>query len=172
MESATLLDYPSDELDAMARARNYYRWILNYWRPHLGRFVVEFGAGIGTVSAHLLGEQVERLFVVEPAPALAKRLEDRFCGDRRVTVVRGVLADARREVKDYSVDSVVSVNVLEHIDDDVATLRAAFDILVPGGRLMAFVPAFQWLYGSLDRTFGHVRRYTRGDLVTKLRAVG
>ena len=70
------------------------------------------------------------------------------------------------------IDSLVSVNVLEHIDDDVATLRAARDILVPGGTLFIFVPVFQFLYGSLDQTFGHVRRYTKSQLLAILGHLG
>ncbi len=172
MPTPTLLDYPSGELDAMAQAHNYYRWILDGWRPLLGRVALEFGAGIGTFSAHLLQEPIERLFLVEPAPALGARLETRFRSHDRVRVLSGVLEDFRVELGTRAIDSVLSVNVLEHIDNDDATLRAARDILIPGGRLFIFVPAFQFLYGSLDRTFGHVRRYTRGGLLAKVRSLG
>jgi SAM-dependent methyltransferase len=172
MPPSTTFDYASDELDAMARASNYYDWILDAWRPYLGRVVVEFGAGIGTFSAHLLREPLERLFLVEPARTLGGRLEARFHGDGRVRVMRGILEHVQDELRLSGVDSIVGVNVLEHIDDDIATLRAARDILVPGGRLLIFVPAFRFLYGSMDRTFGHVRRYTKPDLAAKLAGLG
>jgi SAM-dependent methyltransferase len=173
MSAVTTIDYASSELDAMARARNYYRWILSAWRPHLGRVVVEFGAGIGTFSARLLEEpRVDRLFLVEPAPALHGRLATRFRDIDRVRVIPGILHDAADALTSVEVDSIVSVNVLEHIHDDVGTLRAAHDILRPGGRLFIFVPAFQFLYGSLDRAFGHVRRYTKRSLVALLESQG
>ena len=172
MPSSTQIHYASDELDAMAGARNYYRWILEGWRPHLGRVVVEIGAGIGTFSAHLLNEAVDRLFLVEPAPTLSARLAERFSRHDRVRVVPGILEDVRETLRETGVDSIVAVNVLEHIDDDAATIRAAHDILVPGGRALIFVPAFPLLYGSMDRTFGHVRRYTRPGLTAALETAG
>ncbi len=172
MAPSSAFDYASDELDAMACARNYYRWILDAWRPYLGRVVLEFGAGIGTFSAHLLREPIERLFLVEPARMLCGRLEARFRNPGRVRILHGILEDFRDEMRDSGIDSIVSVNVLEHIDDDAATLRAAWDILVPGGRLFIFVPAFQFLYGSLDQTFGHVRRYTKPQLLAMLSDLG
>ena len=62
--------------------------------------------------------------------------------------------------------------MLEDIPDDVGTLRAAHDVLRPGGALLAFVPAFPFLYGSMDRTFGYIRRYTKGTLARSLLTAG
>ena len=172
MTSWTQIPYAGDELDAMAGARNYHRWIVDAWRPHLGRVIVEIGAGIGTFSAHLLEERVQRLWLVEPSPTLNVRLRERFAADARVGVLPGILEDVREQLRGSGVDSIVGVNVLEHIDDDAATLRAAHDILAPGGRLFIFVPALSLLYGSLDRAYGHVRRYTKRTLTASVERAG
>ncbi len=163
--------YAGAELEAMARAHNYYRWILGEWRPHLGRSVLEFGAGMGTFSAHLACEAIERLILVEPAPELFEKLRCRFGDDRRVELWNCVLQDVEDGLAS-SVDTVVSVNVLEHINDEAATLRAVRAVLRPGGSALIFAPALPALYGSLDRAFGHVRRYTKATLSHVLTEAG
>jgi SAM-dependent methyltransferase len=68
-----------------------------------------------------------------------------------------------------SFDVAVMVNVLEHVEDDVALLRTLHALLRPGGTLVLFVPALSWLYGSLDRLVGHKRRYSRATLGSVVR---
>jgi SAM-dependent methyltransferase len=166
------VEYSGRELEAMERARNYYRWILREFRPYLGKHVVEVGAGIGTVSTFLLREAIEQLTLLEPARNLFPLLHRRFADQRRVRLVRGSLEDAAAELRLRPADSVLLVNVLEHLPDDGDALRLAFSVLRPGGYLLLFVPALPQLYGSLDQAFGHVRRYTRAELARKVRGAG
>lgn len=154
--------YSGTELDAMRHARNYYRMIADRFAPHLGDSVIEVGAGTGTFSHVLLGRGgIERLMLVEPDAANAQRLAARFRDDARVTVHRGYLESAP---DNGEVSSVVMVNVLEHVPDDVATLRAAFARLRPNAKILIFVPAVSQIFGTLDRAFGHERRYSRALL--------
>ncbi len=69
-------------------------------------------------------------------------------------------------------DSIVSFNVLEHIADDVGTLRAAASVLRPGGRLVLFVPSLPWIYGTVDAQVDHLRRYTKRTLTSTIEAAG
>jgi SAM-dependent methyltransferase len=92
-------------------------------------------------------------------------LQKEFSGDARVRLVKGCLEDVADSL---SSDSVVLVNVLEHIEDDRALLRTIHRILNPGGTILLFVPALPCLYGSLDEAFGHVRRYTKSALTLRL----
>jgi SAM-dependent methyltransferase len=163
--------YPGAELAAMAGAGNYYRWIIRQCRPYLRGTVVEFGAGMGTFSSHLLREPLHRLVLVEPSAQLVDLLRHEFAGEPRVEVHAGVLQDFSGQYAS-PVDAVIGVNVLEHIDDDVDALRAAARLLQPQGHLVLFVPAFPFLYGSLDAAFGHVRRYTKATLGRVLGAAG
>lgn len=166
----TSFTYASSELDAMASAPNYYRAILRFFEPHLGRSVLEVGAGIGTFSALLAGAPgVEALGLLEPAGNNYPHLRDRFAGDPRVRAVHGYL---EQHMAEFSVDSVVTVNVLEHVPDDAAFLRAARSVLRPGGRLLIFVPALPAIYGTLDTVFEHHRRYTRRTLRAALAGAG
>ncbi len=159
--------YDGQELRALGEAKNYCRWIISYFAPHLGSHVMEVGAGVGAISSLLLEQPgVSDLVLLEPADNLFPLLRDRFARDSRVTLVHGHVEDMAGS---SSVDSVVLVNVLEHIEDDLAALRTIHGLLKPGGTVLLFVPALPWLFGSLDRSFGHFRRYEKLVLTDRLR---
>lgn len=161
-EAAGGFSYASDELDAMAGAIRYYRWIAERFAPYLGDRVVEVGAGIGTFSEHLLRAAPDAtLAVVEPAGNNVPRLQARFAAEGRVRVVHGVLGG---ELPDGGASSIVAVNVLEHVPDDLDFMRHAARVLEPGGHLLIYVPALPALFGTLDEAFEHFRRYTRRTL--------
>ena len=165
-------DYRSDELDAMAHAQNYFQWIISRWRPYLRGRVVEVGAGTGNFSRHLLAEAIDELLLIEPAGNLFQRLSGRFAHDPRVAVKRGHLHDHLPELRGAPVNAAVTVNVLEHIKDDVAVLRGLRQATQAGGTVLILVPALPVLYGPADENFGHVRRYTKRELAEKLRVAG
>lgn len=156
----------------MSLAQNYYRWILRRFRPYLGKVVCEIGAGIGTFSSLLLKEDIRRLVLVEPACNLLPDLRDRFMAEGRVQVVDGEVDTHIDRLRKGRVDTFISVNVLEHIEDDGRTLATLAKILPSGGKLLLFVPALPWLFGSLDEAFGHCRRYRRTELQTKVTEAG
>lgn len=159
-------EYASDELDAMAGARNYYKWIVKHYRPHLGERVIEVGAGIGTFSSLLRAEPVVReLTLIEPAANNVALLRERFAHDPHVRVRHGYLEDLPAEGQ---ADAIVLVNVLEHVEDDVGLLRHARASLAPGGALLLFVPAIPAIFGCIDRAFEHHRRYSRDSLLEQV----
>lgn len=162
--------YSGTELDSLAEARNYYRAIMKYFNPHVGPRVVEVGAGIGTFSSFLLSHvNVRQLTALEPAANLFPHLSRRFSEDSRVSCVNSYLHDYRPSGE---IDTVASVNVIEHIADDGEFLRSAHDILAPGGTILLFTPAVPALYSSLDREVGHCRRYTKLGLAEALQMAG
>jgi SAM-dependent methyltransferase len=166
----TEFSYSGTELDALADARNYYEHIRQRFAPHLGARVVEVGAGIGTFSQYLLDSPgVRELVAIEPAVNNFPVLRDRFASDRRVTVRQGVLHDFADQL---AADSLVAVNVLEHIEDDVSFLGDARRVLGDAGTLLLFVPALQSIYGTLDEAFEHYRRYDRSLLHARLTEAG
>jgi SAM-dependent methyltransferase len=162
--------YSGTELDAMAEARNYCRWILNFFAPYLGKRVVEIGAGAGTFSELLLStDRVSELDLFEPGANLFPALQQRFGDDARVHLQFGSFDPS---VLEGPVDSIVLVNVLEHILDDDPLLSQIHRSLRPGGHLLLFVPALEWNYGSLDKAFEHHRRYSKPVLRKKLEGAG
>ena len=168
--AAPAFQYASSELDALASARNYYASLMWYFGPHLGARVMEVGAGVGTFAAYLRAEsRVQQLTLVEPAVNNVPVLRARFRGDPGVRVVAGYLEDAATP---GAQDTIVAVNVLEHVADDHAFLRTARETLAPGGTLLLFVPALQSIYGTLDTAFEHHRRYGRSQLRDGLTRAG
>jgi len=173
---AEVAPYAGRDLESMSFARNYHRWILDLFAPYLGRRVVEVGAGTGSFSELLLAREPEALTLVEPSEGMHRLLVEhvgRIATRARVRIHNDTFARvARRLTEEERPDSVIYVNVLEHVEDDEAELRLVADALAPGGRVFIFVPAFQWLYGSFDRQVGHQRRYTRGELAAKCERAG
>jgi len=168
--------YAGRDLEAMSFARNYHRWILDLFAPRLGRRLVEVGAGSGSFSELLLEREPESLTLVEPSAGMHGLLV-KHVGSiptrARVRIHNDTFARAARLIEEGGrPDSIIYVNVLEHVADDEGELRLIERTLAPGGRVFIFVPAFQWLYGSIDRQVGHHRRYTRRELEEKCRRAG
>ena len=162
--------YPGGELEALRQSPNYYGWLLRHFLPYLGERVLEIGAGVGTVADYVLqNTKVPELILVEPADNLFPQLQERFSGTSRVKLVHGQLEDVASSV---SVNSVIAVNVLEHVVDDEGLVRTINRVLLPGGLVLLFVPALPWLYGTLDESFQHIRRYTKRGLARRLEETG
>ena len=150
----------------MAEATNYYNWIMSSFVGLVGERSVEAGAGVGSVSAMLLrNASPSQLTLVEPAANNVPLLRKRFANDSRVRVYQGYMEDL---VGSLEVDSVVAINVLEHVESDENFIRAAYELLAPGGALLLLVPAVPAISGSLDRAFAHFRRYTKSGLRNSL----
>jgi SAM-dependent methyltransferase len=142
-------------IETMTSAVRYRRYVLDLLRPHLGRSVLEVGSGLGDLAADLDG--LDRLIVTDVDGVCLEHLRDRFAERADVEVARLDVRDD--EVPATGLDTVLAVNVLEHIEDDVAAIRRMATALGPGGDVVLFVPAFRSLYGPHDREAGHVRRY-------------
>jgi SAM-dependent methyltransferase len=145
-------------------------------RPFLGQCILEIGAGTGNMSRWLPNQ---RLILTEPDPKLLEVLRERFEPHRDTEALITRFDPLGGDVKAFdgmSVDTIVSFNVLEHIEDDVLALSTLAEILRRSNgagvrRLLTFVPAHQWAYGTLDRSFGHCRRYSWDMMQGLLRRV-
>jgi glycosyltransferase involved in cell wall biosynthesis len=150
----------STVLESLQGAERYADWILALAEPHLGRRVLEIGAGHGEMTQRLIISH--EVTATDLSPRCVEELRGKFAGDPRVRVE---LADAGSIDPEERYDSAILVNVLEHIEDDVDALRDIGARLRPGGRIVIFVPAFEGLYSDFDRRVGHRRRYRRSQLV-------
>jgi SAM-dependent methyltransferase len=152
-----------------AMGRNY-QWAYDLIAPHLGGSLLEVGSGVGVVSRFLV-DRGDPLILSDHHPAYLEHLRARF-GDRPNVAFQ--LLDLTRFPYETvrPVDTIVCLNVLEHLEDDAAVLAGFRDLLPPGGRLVLQVPNYPALYGSLDEAYGHFRRYTRDILRERLVAAG
>jgi SAM-dependent methyltransferase len=155
----------------MSGAEHYNSWLLARAWPFLGPRVLDVGAGIGTFTAEL-ARTAERIVALEPEPGDAAQLRQRFAGHENVRVEEIGATELAGADIGGPFDAAICLNVLEHIPDDVGALRAVRDQLAPGGHLLLLVPAHRALFGEIDRTVGHVRRYDRSTLSRALTAAG
>ena len=161
------------DLEVLAAARGLGDWMFEQFSPWVGEDVVEVGAGIGTYSERLLAAGARRLLLIEPEQPCVERLRDRFEADPRVSISADELPDsADLRARAGTADLVVCQNVLEHIDDERATVAAMAAALKPAGNLVILVPAGPRLFGALDEAYGHHRRYTRDGLRSVVDAAG
>jgi SAM-dependent methyltransferase len=158
-------------LARLAEAVAYHDWLFEAARPFLGERVLEVGAGVGTMTARL-GDR-GAVVALEVEPDYAQQLRARFANDGRVSVLEGDINDPGLVTRIAGrIDSAMSFNVFEHIPDDVGGMRHVCESLPPGGHFVCLVPAFPLLYGPMDRSLHHIRRYRRADLAVTARAAG
>jgi glycosyltransferase involved in cell wall biosynthesis len=150
-------------LERLNRAPRFTRWMADVIRPYVGERVLEIGAGIGNMSVHLMPRTI--YWATDVNEQYLDHLW-RLCPTR--PYMRVAYTDAENPETfpvGQSLDTVVCLNVVEHIQNDAAALRNVWDVLEPGGRAIILVPCGPKLYGSLDEVLGHFRRYTRQQLV-------
>ena len=160
----------------MAIAANYRRWILAKLGPFLGQRIVEVGAGTGSFSELLLERKPQSLLALEPSsnlyPLLWQKLS-RMNFPIHIEAMQSTLSHAVPQLAGSAEpDSILYINVLEHVEDDLEELRVAHSMLASSGRVLVFVPAHQWLMGPFDHKVGHFRRYTRSSLITTVEGAG
>jgi SAM-dependent methyltransferase len=162
-----------DELTELSGAGRFTAWIVDELDGALGERVLDVGAGFGSIATEIATRSPgRRVIAIEPAANVFPTLDERAASIGNLDAIQitsGDLAD-RRPTPTF--DCVVYVNVLEHIEDDVAELCAARRLLETDGRLGLFVPAMPALYGSLDYKSGHYRRYTADQLRSVLQRAG
>jgi SAM-dependent methyltransferase len=163
-EPAAAFHYVGSELDLFAAA---LRWKA-YWSRRIGPYLrgdtLEAGAGIGSNTRFLSAGASGRWVCLEPDAKLLARLDQNLKamgGDRNYESFCGALKDMR---EDETFDTILYIDVLEHIEDDASELALAAGRLRPGGRVIVLSPAHQFLYTPFDAAIGHFRRYNRSSL--------
>ena len=157
-------DYSGREtLGDLSLAKNYNNHLSSVIRENFsdGDTVLDFGAGNG-YYLNSISSRKANFFAVEPDEELRKRIES-------LEVAKVVELD---NLAERSLDFIYTLNVLEHIHDDVAVLEKLFNSLSYEGRILVYVPCFPHLYSNFDRSIGHHRRYTKSELTEKLESVG
>jgi len=171
----TQKQYAADDLETMSGAVRYQRHIFGLVRPHLGSHVLEVGCGIGTMSRQILDtNQALQLVCIEPNANCARRASEELNGQPRVAIRTVHLEECvRTDLQAERFDTIVCVNVLEHIEDDVQALTLFREVVAAtNGKVLIFVPAVQRIYGPHDAALGHHRRYSRGSLTAAFTAAG
>jgi SAM-dependent methyltransferase len=153
----------AETLEIMQAAPQYNRWQYSRIARYLGKRICEVGSGIGNISTLILSRAPELLVLTDTDSYYRETLRQQFAGRPEVLVEELTLPDpmAGARFREYELDTVVALNVIEHIPEDLNAVRSIAGMLRAGGRAVILVPALPGLFGSLDRELGHQRRYTR-----------
>ena len=158
-------------LQRMKKLHRYNEWIFSNFRPFLGMRVLEIGSGIGNITRFLLDREL--IIATDVEPKYVDLLKNTFGKYKKFVIERLDISGTETErYRSYRIDSVICLNVLEHIEEDMKSLKKICDLLEPGGRLLLLVPSHPLLYGSLDEHLGHHRRYGEKELKGKLETTG
>lgn len=160
-----------DSFETMSVSPRVSAWTLDQFESVLGKRVLEAGFGSGNLTRHLLGREL--LTLVDVDDYYVRLVGRRWGHLENVRVLKGDLEDpALYEKLDAPYDSVVSVNVLEHLDSPEIAIRGFVEVLRPGGHAVMVVPAHQWLFSQVDRSLGHRKRFGTADLRSLLDDAG
>ena len=160
-----------ETLDDLSEAIHYNQWIYGMMEPYLGSKVIEIGCGIGNMTGLLA--QGRDVLGIDIHPWICQNSPVQVQENKKNISFRVVDMGKRfPSFNRFKPDTIVCINVFEHIQADRLFLKECFKLLPPRGRVLIFVPALPFLYGSMDSSYGHFRRYDKGDLTRKMRDTG
>jgi glycosyltransferase involved in cell wall biosynthesis len=159
-------------LHTLSSAHRFNRWMADTIRPYIGRRVLEIGAGIGNLS-RCLAPRRERYLAADLDDEHVARLRSRFVHRPSFAAELCDLMQPRDfDTFENQFDTVVCLNVVEHVEDDRLALQNIYRALQPDGRAIVLVPADMAVFGELDRVLGHYRRYGNRELQEKMTTAG
>jgi len=156
--------FVKDDLEKMMRAVNYINYQYEMISPFIGKAIIEIGSGIGNITQKII-PSADWIIALEPNPFCYFQLISKFNLHRNIEIINDFWNEKIvSELSNRYIDTVVCINVLEHIKDDSEALKNFYKILCKKGRIVLVVPAHSWAYGTIDQAVGHFRRYSRNAL--------
>jgi SAM-dependent methyltransferase len=162
-----MIDYIGTELELFKHAVNWKNYFSSSFREYIKGDVLEVGAGFGVNTSYLVTPACTSWTFVEPDSKLAGKIEDYTAG---VTIPKKVIVGTTENVTSGTFDTIIYIDVLEHIERSVEEIQKAKDLLKPGGHLIILVPAFQFLFNEFDTQLGHFRRYDKPLLRSEIKS--
>lgn len=161
-------EYTVRDQERMRFATNYFDWQARLVLPHVGRRVIEIGCGLGNFTRYLADREL--VVGIDIEPACAEQWQRAY--PRHTGASMDVTQPEFLELKQHRPDTVVCLNVLEHVEDDITALRHMHAVLPAGGRAILIIPAYESLYGPIDHNLGHYRRYSKKPFADLARRLG
>lgn len=161
-------DNGTQTLESMSQAVWYNQWTLDKFKQFLNGEILEVGCGIGNFTETLV--DYGRVWAIDINKDYVTQTKDKVGGKAQVGL--GDIERGEYFFKSKKFDSIVCLNVLEHIKNDQLALDNLFSLLKTGGRLVLLIPAHQFLYGEIDKLINHYRRYNKTEIVGRLKKIG
>lgn len=158
--------YIGDELAIFQHAVNWKRYFAQFIKPYLGNNILEVGAGNGATTVILCSGREQTWTCLEPDPELAAEIERKILDNDLPSICRVETRELSDLQPSEQFDSILYIDVLEHIEDDRREIVSAVEHLRPDGHLIVLSPAHQFLYTPFDKAIGHYRRYSKSSLAT------
>lgn len=158
------LDYAGGELELFAHATNWKAYVAIRLSPYISGRVLEVGAGIGSNITRLANPNVRDWLALEPDEKLAGEISKALNQNALPRVCRLMIGTVEAIPEPEKFDTILYIDVLEHIANDRAEVTKAASLLAEHGRLIVLAPAHQFLYSPFDKSIGHFRRYTLRSL--------
>lgn len=163
--SEASFEYIGNELELFAAAKNWKNYIAELIKPYIKDDVLEAGAGIGTNTNLFFTTEVKSWLLLEPdnnfCDELEKKKKEKLL-PFQCTVFNGYTSQLQKKF-----DTIIYIDVLEHIEDDKKEMETAAGLLNPGGSLIVLSPAYNFLMSPFDNAIGHYRRYNKEELLSK-----
>jgi len=159
------MPYVGRELEVFAQAANWKRYWSSQIREYLAGDVLEVGAGLGANTEILYSDYCSSWTCLEPDPSLASAIKVRTTSDQKLLHCQVETNTIANLASGSQFDTILYIDVLEHIEHDGEELARAVTCLRSGGRIIVLAPAHQQLYSPFDAAIGHFRRYNRASLL-------
>ena len=164
-------DYTVRDQRRMQAASRYFQWQYQLAEHHIGQRVLEVGCGVGNVTNLLQDRELVVGIDMEPE-CIGERARKFSSYPSIISECLDVLDPAFLSFEKYGFDSILCLNVLEHVSDERKALEHMHSILRPGGRVILILPAFESLYGPIDSNLGHFRRYSKRHIAELAESLG
>jgi SAM-dependent methyltransferase len=169
------MEYDENALQTVRETRflidQFDRWLFAEYEPFLGQRILEIGCGLGNQIRFLLDREL--VIGLDNCPETVSEVQQLFAEAFNVQFTCLSITDPEViDLEAINIDTIISFNCLEHIEDDELAIRHCSTILQPKGKFILILPAHKWLYGSMDRSIGHYRRYNKETLSRKLEQNG
>lgn len=155
-------DALSASISILNTADNYNRWIFDNIKNFIGQDVLEIGCGTGNITDYIL-EKNRGITGIEIDHTFACTAKKKYRNNKAVKIIHGDFLKLK-SLKRNHYDTVITLNVLEHIKNDSLALAKMYASLKKGGTAVMLVPAMRFAYGTLDKELGHFRRYEKDDM--------
>jgi ubiquinone/menaquinone biosynthesis C-methylase UbiE len=157
-------------LESMSNANNYNRWIYRNIKPYLGHKILEIGGGVGNMTRFFLKKKL--VVSTDVTKYNINTLSKRYRLNRNFCAIMNDISVSGKELSGFSFDTIVCINVLEHIKDDLSALKNMNKLLEQNGHLILMVPAMRSIYGTVDKSDHHFRRYDKKPTIALVKKAG